>query len=159
MTTTFSITKIRELVFILNESGFNGDLNSPVRIDFQHAVVVNEGSSILSFILKCIFTYSDNPSTILVEHHLQNDFIVEDLKQFLHSGKNITLPQPVWIDILEVSVSHSRAYLTQRLAGTNFQHKIIPIVDAKAMADQIFNTVQMPPKKINTHNIKKTKAK
>ncbi len=71
---------------------------------------------------------------------LSNLFFVKDLKQFVDEANNIyRLPEPLEVTLISISLSHSRAILLAKCAGTFLQNAVLPIMNPKAFVKRQTN--------------------
>ncbi len=74
-----------------------------------------------------------------MEFQLQNVFQIHELKKYITNDGKIDFPnQDVWVTIVGLSLSHSRAILSQQLAGTILQDSLLPILDAREVTANFF---------------------
>lgn len=148
---SFGIKRIKQFSFLFNESLVIKD--KPFGIKFQHNTTFNGDSNIVELILRTYYSYEDKipPDNILVDIHVQNVFLVNELKKYQNENFDYILPQDLITAILGISISHLRALLTQNLAGTAYQENIIPIIDtlevAKAFYPLMFDKTDSEKKK------------
>lgn len=64
---------------------------------------------------------------------LSNMFFINDLKRFANDeNKTYTLPPDAEASLVGISLSHSRAILLAKCAGTFLQNALLPVMDPKA---------------------------
>lgn len=135
---SFGIKRIKQFSFLINESLAVKD--KPVGIKFQHNTTFHGDANIVDLTLRVYYSYDDKIPTdnILVDFHVQNLFVVNELKKYQQINSEFILPQDLISAILGISISHLRALLTQNLAGTAYQENIIPIVDTLEVAKAFY---------------------
>ncbi|HVX50140.1 MAG TPA: hypothetical protein VHB48_08275 [Chitinophagaceae bacterium] len=134
------IKRIKALSFFINESLARFDV--PYKIEFSHSVSVNDELSLLFFTLRVFYYYPDKEgkaNDLLLDLHVQNVFQVHDFKNYLQEDiTKIALPPDVWITIVGLSMSHTRAILAQLTSGTILQDGIFPIMNVPDVAAKFF---------------------
>ncbi|MCW3110124.1 MAG: hypothetical protein JWQ09_4630 [Segetibacter sp.] len=138
-TLPLGVNRIKEFSFTINEALYEeGKL---IRIQFQHQTHFNEELNIVDLTLRVIYVYDITkvfPDTILVDIHVQNIFTVPNLRQYLIKDKGFFLPQGLIISMVSLSISHTRALLSNRVAGTIYQHNNLPLINPTEVAKSFY---------------------
>lgn len=164
-TPIFSIKKIKEFYFIVNEAV--SEQNKPVIIQFQHFTRFFGDDDIIDLTLRAYYTHDSTvpPKIILVDIHVQNIFEVENLKQYSVNDTEFVLPQNLIVLMVSIAISHTRALVAKNIAGTIYQEHIIPIIAspveiAKVFYPNMFLEQEKPPfDEAKTKTIKSRKKK
>jgi hypothetical protein len=132
-----AIKRIKDIVFMINEAPFIGAVQKEVKIEFQQFTAMSIKDSTITLTLRVYYYSPEAPENILLDLHTQNVFLVSDLESHVVDEK-IVFPEEVWITIVSLSISHSRAILAQRTAGTVYQDTLIPLVNPREIAQVFF---------------------
>lgn len=137
-TPIFSIKKIKEFYFIVNEAV--SEQNKSVIIQFQHYTRFFADDDIIDLTLRTYYTHDSTvpPKTILVDIHVQNIFEVENLKQYSLNDTEFVLPQNLIVLMVSIAISHARALVAKNIAGTIYQEHIIPIITNPVEIAKVF---------------------
>lgn len=135
---TFSIKRIKEFSFLVNES--LAVIDKPVHIQFQHKTSYYGDRDLIDLTLRVFYSYDKKipPDTILIDLHVQNLFEVKDLIQYQNSNLEYVLPENLIVSMLSVSISHLRALMAKNVAGTPYQQNIVPIVNPVEVAKEFY---------------------
>ena len=88
---------------------------------------------------RVFYHYEDAPpDKILVDTTVQNVFEIEDLQKFIMDGNDLKFPQSLITTLVSLSISHTRALMTQRISGTVYQDNIMGIIDPEKLAQHFF---------------------
>jgi hypothetical protein len=147
----YSIKRIKDISFVINEHLFINDSQRVIKIELGHTLGFNIENNAVNFTIRLYFHYQDQPSdNILAEIFVQNIFEVENLRNFLRP-EGIFLPTQILIAIVSMSISHGRALFTKNLAGTVFQEIMLPISNpveiTKHFYPKMFNSIEESPLK------------
>jgi hypothetical protein len=74
----------------------------------------------------------------LLHIRVANGFVIENLVSFWSKESNmINIPEVLFITMLSMSITHTRALLAKNTSGTIFEKFLIPIVNPAEMASQM----------------------
>lgn len=127
----FQIARIATVGFKLNEYNIRPDeAQRSIKVELQHRIAFNTDTGILSITIRCYIHYDGELTTenILAEIEVENSFAVEELHKHVKDGQE-DLPTEIWASMFGLSVSHTRALVSERIAGTILTNFIIPIVN------------------------------
>lgn len=127
----FQIARIRTTGFKLNEYNIRPDEpQRSIKLELQHRTEFNIGTNILSITIRCYLHYEGEltPENILADIEVENLFVVEELYKHVKDGQE-DLPAEIWVSMFGLSVSHTRALVSERIAGTILTNTIIPIIN------------------------------
>lgn len=131
----FSVTRIKELAFFINEYLFKPE--EQVIVNYGNKFGYNEAGHI-DFTLRATFEYKNFPKEELFSIDVQNIFEVKDLSKYIDKDKKINLPGWFLITLVNMSVGHTRAILAKQTAGSLFSDRLLPVVNATEMATAFF---------------------
>lgn len=135
----FSITRIKEVFFSLNEQLHIPEGNKAVRLELSPLLGFIPESNIVGLGIRAYYHYPERPTDeILTEIRVETRFEVPGLARYLQSENILVLPGELITEFIQLSLSHTRALLAQRLAGSNYQEIIIPVHDPKRIARFFF---------------------
>lgn len=132
----FQIARIRTIGFKLNEHNIRpAEPQRSIELELQHRTDFNIDANILSITIRCYFYYDAEltAENILADIEVENFFAVEELHKHVKDGQE-DLPAEIWVSMFGLSVSHTRALLSERIAGTKLTNLIIPIVNPLELA-------------------------
>jgi len=127
----FQIARIRTTGFKLNEYNHRPDEpQRSIKLELQYRTEFNIGTNILSITIRCYLHYDGEltPENILADIEVENLFVVEELYKHVIDGQE-DLPAEIWVNMFGLSVSHTRALVSERIAGTTLTNTIIPIIN------------------------------
>lgn len=106
------------------------------KIEYTYEVKVENRGAVQNNIMMSkitIKTYLDKEKQFGVsECEVITAFITPDLETYLDKEKNIlNLPEPLEYAITSISISHARAIMHNKFAGTFLQNALLPIVNPK----------------------------
>jgi hypothetical protein len=89
--------------------------------------------------------YLDDEKKILLGYlSLTNFYFVKDLFKYVDEKTKIfSLPEYFEVSLISISISHSRAILLAKCAGTFLQNAVLPIVDPKIFVKKVTNEINM----------------
>lgn len=153
---TFSIKKIKEFYFVVNEA--ISEPNNPVLVQFQHITRFFADTNLIDLTLRVYYTHDSNipPKNILVDLHVQNIFEVENLKQYSVDGSEFILPRNLIVLMVSLSISHSRALIAKNIAGTIYQENILPLANPSDVARVFYPNMFLEQE---NHAVNKEKTK
>lgn len=124
----FSVKRIKILSFTINEQGVPP--NTEFVMNFQQITQFNIDSNLLFFTLT-VFSNIDGENIInpVLKLEVQNVFEIPNLKDYIKNGTEVKLPANNLLSIVSLSITHARALLSDRTAGTIFQDSLLPIVN------------------------------
>lgn len=80
----------------------------------------------------------DNDNTELAAAEVDNIFSVENLERYIDENNELNLPPQIWVNIVGVSISHTRALFSHSLAGTGYQDVVLAIMNPVETARAFF---------------------
>ncbi len=134
----YQIKKIKCLSFKINE---DIEVNIPtLMVNLNYRTTYKIEGSFFDFVLDVSFTPKDNDDAKCMEFSILNRFAVLDLAKYIDKEtESFNFPPQVLVNMLSLSISHSRAIISQYTAGTKYEEVTIPITDAVPLAIQLFN--------------------
>jgi hypothetical protein len=134
----YQIKKIKCLSFKINED-IEVDLPT-LMVNLNYRTTYNIEGGYFDFALDISFSPKDKPDVKCMEFDILNRFAVLDLAKYIDKEtESFNFPPQVLVNILSLSISHSRAIISQQIGGTKYNDVIIPITDALPLATQFFN--------------------
>lgn len=132
----YSIKRIKELAFFINEYLFKPEENDTI-VNYNQKLGYTE-TGFVDFTLRAFFVYKNHPKDALFSIDVQTIFEVKDLKKYITKDKRLNLPSQFLITMVSLSVSHTRALLAKQTSDTLFAQNILPVVNAIEMAKAFF---------------------
>lgn len=138
--TDIEVKRIKELAFYINESIFDPNASTPLRIELQQRLAFYIPNNIVDFTLRVYYHFPNSKPNedVLMDIHVQNIFEIEDLGKYQIEETKIKLPPEFIITIIGLSISHTRALLAKNIAGTAFQDQMMAIINPEAVAMHFF---------------------
>jgi hypothetical protein len=126
----FSIKKIKDIYFFINEElAIPGKIQG-VKVEMQYKMGYHKEQNLLNLILIIFLHYNEQPpDKKLSEIHVQNLFEVNNIAQYIDKNDSLILPHDILASIFSMSISHSRALFYKNVAGTFLQDAILPVTD------------------------------
>lgn len=146
----YSITNVRQILFIVNESL----ISKPTEVvisSLNAKTGFNVEAKLLNLTLRAWYHYKDE-NTELAVTEVENVFHIENIEKYINDGNELIFPSQLWVNIVGISISHTRALFTRSLSGTAFQNVILSIMDPYIAAKHFFP--QSFPKEENTVKLK-----
>ncbi|MEP7143623.1 MAG: hypothetical protein ABI707_12165 [Ferruginibacter sp.] len=136
----FTILRIKTISFYVNEVSFQE--GKDVKIEMNQNFGVSLAAEVIEYRLRVYLFHLDNPSLRLSEIIVHNSYKIENIMDYF-SNDVLSLPSSLFISLLSMSISHSRALFCQNTAGTIYQDYILPIINptdvAKVFYPNMFN--------------------
>ena len=126
--------RIKEISFQINEALVTTTPLFKSEIALQFAF--NLDTNIVDIGIRVFYRY-ENSTDELAFIIVQNVYEVPNLKQYEDDGK-LSLPQIVLVNLIGMSISHTRALFAARLAGTKLNDGILAIAPADEVARHFF---------------------
>jgi hypothetical protein len=127
------ISKIRELEFSLTQ--MEEIKEAKYILGYQSEYDVEKNSFEIQIVADLIPIESDFK---LLHIRVANGFVIENLVSFWSKESNmINIPEVLFITMLSMSITHTRALLAKNTSGTIFEKFLIPIVNPAEMASQM----------------------
>lgn len=129
------ISRIKLLGYAVDETLYHGkDEDENLNLQFQHIVAVDIPKNELIFTLRAFYSYSETSDDFrLMDFHVQNVFFIKDFVNYVvdkdNGEKDINLNENAWTIIASLSLSHTRAFMSNSIHDTIYKHFIIPIVN------------------------------
>lgn len=126
--------RIKEISFHINEGLVHSKRLFKSEIALQFAL--NADTDIVDIAIRVWYHYegsNDELAAIIV----QNVYEVPNLKEYEDDGK-LSLPPAVLINMVDMSISHTRALFAARLAGTRLNDSILAIAPADEVSRHFF---------------------
>lgn len=137
--TNIPIRRVKELGFYMNESLYKAGPENVVNIQLGAQLGHDVSQNLVLLFTRIFYHYIDSPSTdILADIQVQTIFEIEELSQFLVSDMEIKLPPLVISEMVGASFSHSRALLSNNLAGTYWQENYLELISCERLARHFF---------------------
>jgi len=113
---------------------------NPLKIELNIALGFRLDYNFVELKTSIYYKYPDeiDEITILAQGQFQNVFEVSNLNNYYFDKSYIKLPSLAITNLVGLSISHSRALMTQKLAGTVFQDQILTALDAEHVARHFF---------------------
>jgi hypothetical protein len=135
---SFEVRRIKELYFFINESAAGMPGNQPVKLEMGIYLTFNVPTNLLMLTIRAFYHFPDRPAQdVLLDIQVQNAFGIGGLDQF-YKGETIKLPPELITAVVDLSVSHTRAVLAIKTAGTVFQDTLLAVLDAGDLAAHFF---------------------
>ncbi len=136
------ISRIKDISFSINQ-GVALPPEEDVNINLAQQLNFNLEKNEVELIITAAFSKKTG-GEVLTQITVSNIFQVQELKQFqvqeqVQSKSNddkiaMDIPDHLYITMLSLSISHTRALLAKNLAGSAFEPVTIPILDPVAIA-------------------------
>jgi hypothetical protein len=129
-----TVKRIKELSFHINEKLVKAEtpFQSEIGLNFGY----NADSNFIEIGLKIFFHY-ENSKEEIAAIVVQNVYEIPNLSSFLIDDK-IILPQEVLVNLIGMSISHSRALFAVKTAGTGLNDALFPIAPAQDVSKHFF---------------------
>ena len=134
--TNITIKRIKTLSFTINELAIRQDeelLKAELGLSLGFSVEKN----LIELKVRTYYSYPEDTSPV-ADITVQNIFEVNSLAPYLERPNFIVLPDKVIITLVGLSISHTRALLSQCLLGTPLQDSIMSILDPAEVAKHYF---------------------
>lgn len=126
--------RIKEISFHINEGLVTSNPLFKSEIALQFAF--NLDTNIVDIGIRVFYHYEDSTDE-LAFIIVQNVYEVPNLKQYEDDGK-LSLPPVALINLVGMSISHTRALFAARLAGTRLNNGILAIAPADEVSRHFF---------------------
>lgn len=124
----YSINYIKQIHFHIDESAISID-KGEILVQINAVTGFNLETNILRFVMRAWYYHKDDPAKEVASTEVENLFFIQNLKRFIRDDKTINFPGVLWVNIVGLSISHTRALFTKSLAGTALQNVMIPIMN------------------------------
>ncbi len=136
----YRIRRIKDTSFFVNENLFKANHETgTLKVDIQQGLGFSIDKNILDLKTRVKYRYpeSTKEDIPLAQIEVQNVFEVIGLSAFLSDNK-LKLPQELIINLVSLSISHTRALLSKNLSGTVFQDEIMSVIDPENLAKHFY---------------------
>jgi len=131
------IKYVRQVFFSVHENLISKEEEKAVFVGMSANIGNALDRDMLNFKLKSWYHYEDIEEKLAVIE-VENIFVIKDLKRYKGEGKEIDFPARVWVTIVSLAISHTRALLTHNLGSTELQHVIIPLLNPEKIARDFY---------------------
>jgi len=132
------IRSIKETGFYIDELLIQ-DSSIPVKTDIGLQLSFTIETNLIYMLVRVSQHYPDAPNEqILADIQVQNIFEIEGLYNYQSGISQLILPQHIIISMVSLSISHIRALLAQRIAGSGLQGNTLPLVNPLEVAKHFF---------------------
>jgi hypothetical protein len=128
---------VKESYFQMRDNLFVPDPTKLVKIELYNAVGLNTDIRMMNLMIG-VYIHYDGSMERLADMQVNSFFELPFMDDYSREGNNVVLPADILIDAIGVSISHTRAFFFQRLAGTPFQQVIIPLDDPIVVVNHFF---------------------
>jgi hypothetical protein len=146
------IRRIKDTFFNVNELLYRKGGKSGIKFRLDHLLIPDIDNNLLSFVLRVQGHYDKyDVNKVVAEMQVQNIFEIENLRQYTSPDGKPFLPREVIINMVNISISHTRALLAKNLAGTLYDNAILPILSPEEVAETFFPGVltdRHPPEEV-----------
>jgi hypothetical protein len=140
-TPSFRIKRIKEVIFYINENLFVDDPQRKVNIDLKPLLGHNVSDNSIVVIIRVFFHYEGVdplPENTLVEIQVQNLYEFDELRSFINESNLVILPEQTIVELMALSISHTRALAAKAVAGTSYENFLLPAFDSDKAARLFF---------------------
>ena len=142
--TTIGVRKVKTVAFSIDEAFYIKGQDEKLVYEYQHHINLNTELEHIIFTLRVYWFYPEAGRDYkLVDCHVATTFYIGDFKSYIKEKEgglvDLSLSPEVWTIIVGLSFSHLRAAQSMNVAGTIYEHFIIPIIDPKVFTSQLLN--------------------
>lgn len=137
----FKIKRIKEVIFYINENLFIDDPQRQIKIELNPLLGHNVNDNSIAVIIRAFFHYDGTdplPENTLMEIQVQNLYEFGDLRTFINEKNLAILPEKTIVELMALSISHTRALAAKAAAGTAYEHVLLPAFDPEKAARLFF---------------------
>ena len=121
------VKKVKQISFSIDEAAYiDSEINSNIQIHYKSHTDFEKNAYL--FTLRITYSYPGS-DRIFMQSEVQNIFEIKDLKN---------LPWDTLKEIVAISISHVRAFMSTNVAGTIFSDVVLPIFDTEQVTRQLF---------------------
>jgi hypothetical protein len=131
----YNINAIRQILFFINEPLISQGKDVVSSINAKTGF--NLESNLYNLTLRVLFHHNDDSRELAVTE-VENVFFIQDLKKHLNEKDELVFPKILYVQLVGLAISHTRALFTQRLAGTALQNVLIAIMNPYEAAKSFF---------------------
>jgi hypothetical protein len=139
------IRKIKDIYFQVNEQLYDRDAEKVIRIVLNFDYNIDSREDQVSLTIRVKMVYDDAPEEVLAETQVITIFEIPSLRSVLKDDGS-TLDREYLIELVSISLSHTRALLAGNLAGTPFDGVLLPVLDTEQVTDYFFPTATVKSK-------------
>lgn len=132
------IKRIKETAFFIQEALITQNNEKIIKIEIDQQFGFSFEYNMVELTIRIYYFHPEDAKNLLAEIKVQNIYEIPDLKQFQLNEAEIKLPGKMITAIVSASISHTRALLAQRLAGTSLQSSLPRLVDPEDVARYFF---------------------
>jgi hypothetical protein len=123
-----NIKKVRLIAFKINEE-VDAPTSQLQKINMQQMIQYSLAD--LTITLDLTISFCTSEDLLFMEGTSQNVFTIQELAKMVVSENQdlINIPDNILAMLLSISISHTRALMSQSVLGSKFQDIIIPIVN------------------------------
>lgn len=146
----FKIHAIKLIHFSVRDMPIQKELGD-ILVNFDLYPAYNVKENLLKLSFRAWFHHKDKGDE-LANIIVDNIFSVMNLETFITDNKPLFFPE-VWASMVGLSITHTRSLFAKELAGTAYQHILIPIIMPMDVVARFF------PESIELHNKQVEKMK
>lgn len=137
-----SVRRIKEISFFINEKLSKPDITQ-IKSQLEARLGFNATLNLVNLILRAYYIYEEFPEEIVMEISVENVFEVANLIEFIPVGTDVTtdqmnIPSRVLVEMVAISISHTRALFGKAISGTTMDSTYLPITDPIAASKVFF---------------------
>jgi hypothetical protein len=123
-----NIKKLRLLAFKMDDSV---DAPPPQELKINLQQTINYSLADLTITLSLTMSFNASKDVLFMEGTSQNIFIIQELPKMVHpeNPDQINIPDNILVMLLSISISHTRALMSQSALGSKFQDIIVPLIN------------------------------
>jgi hypothetical protein len=115
------------------------DMPSPELLKVGMQQVIQTSLPDLTLSLELKVSFSNQEDVVLLEAVSKNVFSILELPLMMAHGSTdrINIPDNIMVTLLSISISHTRALMSQASLGSKFQDILLPIVDPQRLKESM----------------------
>lgn len=136
----FQPKSIKDVFFSVNENLINADREKELRLEITIQFGHNIENNLASFTITAFYQYTgaEKDSPKLAQIDVQNIFEVDNMIDFVIKDNVVSFPPFLIIQLVSLSISHTRALFFKNLSGTSLQAQIMSRTDPEDVARHFF---------------------
>ena len=140
------VRKIRLRAFFMGESEYKPNEDDKLKYGFQYRIDTDVEKDLFGFTLRIFYFYNQTEpeSHLILDCHVTTTFFLQNLQGFIQKNEerneiSYNLTNKAWIVIASLSLTHLRAIMSTKVAGTVFNDFIIPIVNPEEFTSNLLH--------------------
>ena len=143
---SIGVKKVRLKAFFMGESEYKPANDDKLKYGFQYRIDADVEKNLFGFTIRIFYFYSETDPELqtILDCHVTTTFFIQNLQGFTQKNEernemSYNFTNKLWVVIASLSLTHLRAIMSTKVAGTAYDNFIVPIVNPEEFTNRLLN--------------------